>query len=544
MQFKQIKNDLMEALAANKPKTAPYDTEAQVVRVEGSTAWVHIPGGVDETPVAMTINASAGDTVRVRVGNGTAWLVGNDTAPPTDDHTAIIASRQAAQAAAIARKTVELTEDLNQRIANANGLYETRITQSGGATITYMHNKPNLADSDIQMMISDVGVLVTANGTDASPTWYGLTVDGNLIANILQANGINANWINAGALVIYDNNNNEIFRADKTGKIFRWNTENSQMDADGTITLKAFYDDREGGNPDIPAFTSTKDTVRHLSQGIYAVQLYRDIIKYGSSVEIEQTIYSFSTESDYQSFVENGDDESYAADIFKYDVISSSWGIKATDSANHTYFDLNWLAGDGYIKLGVDGERLIEPFWANLKEITSNTNMNSYTTPGTYWCRSSSVASSVTNAPFSEPFQCCVYKSGTAPSGTTGHIMQIAWNFSSSTIIKYRMYITNTEWSQWYGIQKEGVAYKTGTVTIASGTQSTATQTINFSDVVPSGKVPYGVVLTLGSYQLPYINASGNVVTWISNLSNTSVTISNKTSAWSNYSYYLTVFYH
>ena len=122
--------------------------------------------------------------------------------------------------------------------------------------------------------------------------------------------------------------------------------------------------------------------------------------------------------------------------------------------------------------------------------------------------------------------------------------MQIAWNFSSSTTIKYRMYITNTEWSPWYGIQKEGVAYKKGTVTIASGTQSTATQTINFSDVVPSGKVPYGVVLTLGSYQLPYINASGNVVTWISNLSNTSVTISNKTSAWSNYSYYLTVFYH
>lgn len=459
----------MEALEANKPKTAPYDTEAKVVRVEGSTAWVHIPGGVDETPVAMTINASAGDTVRVRVSGGTAWLIGNDTAPPTDDTLA-----------------KEAMDQFNIRWAKI----------------------------------------------------------GTAIIDTLKATGINADWIDTGALVIYDDDGNEIFRADKTGKIFRWNTENSQMDADGTITLKAFYDDREGGNPDIPAFTSTKDTVHHLSQGIYAVQLYRDIIKYGSSVEIEQTIYSFSTESDYQSFVENGDDESYAADIFKYDVISSSWGIKATDSANHTYFDLNWLAGDGYIKLGVDGERLIEPFWANLKEITSNTNMNSYTTPGTYRCRSSSVASSVTNAPFSEPFQCCVYKSGTAPSGTTGNIMQIAWNFSSSTTIKYRMYITNMEWSPWYGIQKEGVAYKTGTVTIASGTQSTVTQTINFSDVVPSGKVPYGVVLTLGSYQLPYINASGNVVTWISHIGNTGLTIKNNTTAWTNYNYYLTVFFH
>lgn len=278
MQFKQIKNDLMEALAANKPKTVPYDTEAQVVRVEGSTAWVHIPGGVDETPVAMTINASAGDTVRVRVGNGTAWLVGNDTAPPTDDHTAIIASRQAAHAAAIARKTVELTEDLNQRIANANGLYETRITQPGGATITYMHNKPNLADSDIQMMISDVGVLVTANGTDASPTWYGLTVDGNLIANILQANGINADWINSGALVIYDDNDNEIFRADKTGKVFQWNMARSKLSNNGYLDLYSTSDEESAGvtitRKDSGGNVDLDQIMKIGADGIYATGLW------------------------------------------------------------------------------------------------------------------------------------------------------------------------------------------------------------------------------------------------------------------------------
>ena len=75
---------------ASKPKTTGYDTTAVVKRVEGNIAWVHIPGGVDETPVSMTINAEPGETVQVRVSGGRAWLTGNATAPPTDDKRAII----------------------------------------------------------------------------------------------------------------------------------------------------------------------------------------------------------------------------------------------------------------------------------------------------------------------------------------------------------------------------------------------------------------------------------------------------------------------
>ena len=95
MKYKKIQKDLAAALSANKPKTSAYDTEAKVVRIEGGTAWVHIPGGVDETPVSMTINSRTGDKVRVRVSGGKAWLIGNDSAPPTDDMTAIIATEKA-----------------------------------------------------------------------------------------------------------------------------------------------------------------------------------------------------------------------------------------------------------------------------------------------------------------------------------------------------------------------------------------------------------------------------------------------------------------
>lgn len=80
---------------SNRRKTQPYDTQATVRRIENGVAWVHIPGGVDETPVRMTINAQPGDTVQVRVSGGRAHLTGNATAPPTDDTTAKEASKTA-----------------------------------------------------------------------------------------------------------------------------------------------------------------------------------------------------------------------------------------------------------------------------------------------------------------------------------------------------------------------------------------------------------------------------------------------------------------
>jgi len=92
-----IAKDFVDALKEKKG-TSPYDTTAIIKRIEGGTAWVHIPGGVDETPVKLTINASVGETVQVRVANGTAFLVGNASAPPTDDYTANVAMTTADEA--------------------------------------------------------------------------------------------------------------------------------------------------------------------------------------------------------------------------------------------------------------------------------------------------------------------------------------------------------------------------------------------------------------------------------------------------------------
>ena len=96
-----MENELIKTLAeaidsqAKKAKSTAYDTTAEVRRVEGDTVWVHIPGGVDETPVRKTISCSPGDSVQVRIANGRGFLVGNGTSPPTDDTVAYIAQETA-----------------------------------------------------------------------------------------------------------------------------------------------------------------------------------------------------------------------------------------------------------------------------------------------------------------------------------------------------------------------------------------------------------------------------------------------------------------
>ena len=98
-EFNKTVRDFANSLKNATPnKTSPYDTPAIVRRVDGNTAWVHIEGGVDETPVRLTTNAKRGDIVQVRIAGGTAWLTGNATAPPTDDTMANEANKRAAVA--------------------------------------------------------------------------------------------------------------------------------------------------------------------------------------------------------------------------------------------------------------------------------------------------------------------------------------------------------------------------------------------------------------------------------------------------------------
>ena len=105
-------------------------------------------------------------------------------------------------------------EELSQRLAESSGTYTTVETQPDGSKIYYLHNKPQLSDSDI---IWKMTAEAWAVSTDGGQHWNGgMTVDGDVIARILTATGVNADWINTGTIKAIDKDGNTTFLVDVT----------------------------------------------------------------------------------------------------------------------------------------------------------------------------------------------------------------------------------------------------------------------------------------------------------------------------------------
>ena len=225
--FQQIKNDIKEVVsgAANKP-SLDYDTTAEVVRVEGNTAWVHIPGGVDETPVEMSVNAKAGDTVRVRVSDGQAFLNGNNTAPPTDDTTANKAIADASKANNKALSAIKSVSDLDHSL-DQDDLVK-RITNNYEWQGIYV-------DSDTGNIYINASYIHA--GTISADRIYGGTLTLGGAGNV------------RGTLVIKDENGNNVVQmnkdgADITGSI---KTNNGNIALDGSMITFAHSGNNYGG---------------------------------------------------------------------------------------------------------------------------------------------------------------------------------------------------------------------------------------------------------------------------------------------------------
>lgn len=99
MKFEETVRDFIKSIQEpQKKRTSAYDSKGIVTRIEEGIAWVKLAGSKIETPLQMTISAEPGDEVQARIGNGTGWLTGNGTAPPTDDSMAKVSYRAARRA--------------------------------------------------------------------------------------------------------------------------------------------------------------------------------------------------------------------------------------------------------------------------------------------------------------------------------------------------------------------------------------------------------------------------------------------------------------
>lgn len=151
-----------------------------------------------------TVKTQADDPIR-----GSSDFYGNST-------KAIVAARQMVQKETSARE--EAIQRLAETLRSSSGLYMTQEPQQDGSIIYYMHNKPTIAESNIIWKLTAEAFAVSIDGGKTYP--YGFAVTGELITRLLYAEGINADYINAGTLIVRDKRGNVIFEADMdTGSV-------------------------------------------------------------------------------------------------------------------------------------------------------------------------------------------------------------------------------------------------------------------------------------------------------------------------------------
>lgn len=151
-----------------------------------------------------TVKTQADDPIR-----GSSDFYGNST-------KAIVAARQ------MVRKETSAREEAIKRLAeilnSSSGLYMTQEPQQDGSIVYYMHNKATIAESNIIWKLTAEAFAVSIDGGKTYP--YGFAVTGELITRLLYAEGINADYINAGTLIVRDKSGNAIFEADMdTGSV-------------------------------------------------------------------------------------------------------------------------------------------------------------------------------------------------------------------------------------------------------------------------------------------------------------------------------------
>lgn len=188
----------------------------------------------------VTVSDLHGNTYRTPVTNLIYRLDGKMTVS-CDAET--IKEKQRTSSSPSARIAAQTNRRINRKIAeydvrakqfsmlmaNAMGFFQTDVTQSDGSTVSYLHDKPLLADSQTIWKRSIDGFAVS---TDGGQTYSaGFDSQGNAVLNILSAAGIIANWIRVGTL-------SGVSIIGESGSIGGWTIDGNRLiSADGTMIL-------------------------------------------------------------------------------------------------------------------------------------------------------------------------------------------------------------------------------------------------------------------------------------------------------------------
>lgn len=258
-----------------------------------------------------TVKTQADDPIR-----GSSDFYGNST-------KAIVAARQMVKKETSARE--EAVKRLEQKISdtNASGMFCTDVKQEDGSTIRYLHDKPTLKESSNVIKVTSEAIGISNNGGKTYP--YGITLDGETITRLLYAEGINADYINAGTILVKDKDKNVIFEAD--------------MDA-GSVYIS--------GNVQIGGGKTLDETLKEFSASAKNMTIQLNNEYQGIPVDSDGNYSSFPECSTQATVMYGAQDitENCSYTITESQNISGSW-----DEVEHTYTVESLTADSGWIDI-------------------------------------------------------------------------------------------------------------------------------------------------------------------------------------------------
>lgn len=239
-------------------KTKPYDTVAKVLRVDEKTAYVHIDGGADETPAQMAINCKTGDTVKIRVSGGKAWLTGNITAPPTDDSVAIKANKTATKV----KKSYENFKDVTEENFSSQ---ENKISEAAKVATNFMKYIEGLGLVVGDMRGNELGqnALLDANGMCVRNNNSEIVRFGITDIKVVNEDG---DPVYSGTGSVVKSRNNIVVSTQQT-------KDAGNTNAGGKAALELYYDsakDNMSLSLSVKSGTSYTDLYESIGNGIYA----------------------------------------------------------------------------------------------------------------------------------------------------------------------------------------------------------------------------------------------------------------------------------
>lgn len=217
-------------------------------------------------------------------------------------------------------------DNLQEAMKTKNGLFPIHETMEDGSTILYFCDKPELSEATIVVKFSAAG---WGMSTDGGKTWNsGWLVDGTMIAAILNVIGVNAKWINAGALTVKDSDGKTIFEVDMDKK-------SVYMDPD-TLTI--------GGMPLSKKLASMDENIASAKN----MTLTLSNEYQGITSDADGNIPTFPTVATTASVMYGSQDvtNDCSYTITKSDSVTGSWDVNT-----HTYTVTGLIADNGWVDI-------------------------------------------------------------------------------------------------------------------------------------------------------------------------------------------------